>query len=90
MGVAQALCVAFIMWIGQSITTSVTSFSTKLDGVVKSIADIAAAQVVQQRDTAALELRVNKVEEKTETLEQKMARFGFQLEQLEKGERHGR
>lgn len=90
MGVAQALCIAFIMWASQSITTSVTNFSAKLDGVVKSIADIAAVQVQQQRDTAALEQRVSKIEGKTESLEQRVTRMSFQVEQLEKVGGHGR
>ncbi len=90
MGVAQALCIAFIMWVGQSITTSVTNFSAKLDGVVKSIADIAAAQVQQQRDTVVLEQRVSKVESKADALEQRVTRIIFQVEQLEKDGGHGR
>lgn len=90
MNVAQTVAIAFICWLGQGVASSVTSFSDKLDGVVKSIAEIAAKQVMQQRDAEVLEQRVSKLEGKNETLEQKVARIVFVLEQQEKERPHGR
>lgn len=90
MSVAQALCIAFIIWGCQSVASSVTSFSNKLDGVVKSIADFASMLEMQRRDTKALDQRVTRLESKTEALEQKVSRMTFQVEQLEKESGHGR
>lgn len=90
MGCSQVLFTAFIIWLGSNIITSVTSFSNKLDGVVKSIADIAAKQALQDRDVVALTQRVGRLEGKNETLEQLVARLGFKVEQLERESGNGR
>lgn len=90
MNAAQVLFISFICWLGSNIGSSVTAFSDKLDKVATSIAEIAAKQAVQERDAAALALRVGKVEGKTESLEQRVSRIGFQVEQLEKERTRGR
>jgi len=90
MSLAQMLLFTFLCWLGGNIVTSVKSFSDKLDGVVKSIADIATKQVMQERDQAALVQRVQKGEAKTEALEQQVLRLGLKVEQLERESPHGR
>jgi hypothetical protein len=90
MSAAQVLLISSLCWLGSNIGSSVTAFSTKLDAVAKSIADIAAKQVMYERDQAALTQRVAKVEGKAETLEQQVLRIGFQVEQLERERTNGR
>ncbi|WP_426237440.1 hypothetical protein [Pseudomonas sp. TWP3-2] len=90
----QVLFITFICWLGNNISSSVkgsvTDFSNKLDGVVKSIGEIAAKQTMTDRDVAALTLRVGKLEDKNETLVQQAARLGFKVEQLEREQGNGR
>lgn len=90
MGVAQVAFISFICWVGNNIGSSVTAFSGKLDRVASSIAEIAAKQVMQERDAAALQQRVGKVEGKAEVLEKTVDRMTFRIEQLEKESSHGR
>jgi|SRR5690349_6181748 ubiquinone biosynthesis protein UbiJ len=87
---SQVLFITFICWLGSNIGSSVTAFSNKLDKVAQSIADIAARQVMQERDTLALTQRAGKLEGKVETLEQQVVRLGFKVEQLERESPHGR
>lgn len=90
MNLAQMLCFTVLCWLGSNIGSSVTAFSTKLDGVAKSIGEIAAKQTLTDRDVASLTQRVGKLEDKTETLEQLTARLGFKVEQLERERGNGR
>lgn len=90
MSTAQVLFISFICWLGSNIGSSVTAFSSKLDGVAKSIADIAAKQVLQERDVSALTQRVGKIEGSVESLERQVTRLGFQVEQLERERGNGR
>lgn len=90
MNTAQVLFISFICWLGSNIASSVTAFSSKLDGVVTSIAAIAAEQAMQKRDAADMAQRMGKLEGKSESLEARVTRMGFQVEQLEKERTHGR
>jgi len=94
MNAVQVLAITFICWLGSNISSSVkgsvTDFSNKLDGVVKSIGEIAARQTLTDRDVAALMQRVGKLEDKNEVLEQSTARLGFKVEQLERERGNGR
>lgn len=90
MSASQVLFITFICWLGSNIGSSVTAFSDKLDKVVTSIADIAAKQALADRDVAALTQRMAKLEGKSETLEQLVARLGFKVEQLERERGNGR
>lgn len=90
MNTAQVLFISFICWLGSNIAASVTAFSSKLDGVVSSIAAIAAEQAMQKRDAADVAQRVIKLEGKSESLEQRVIRIGFQVEQLERERTNGR
>ncbi|QLG96720.1 hypothetical protein HZF02_32910 (plasmid) [Pseudomonas yamanorum] len=88
--VAQVLFITFICWLGSNIGSSVTAFSTKLDDVLSSIAKIAAAQAMQERDMRAFDQRLIRGEGKIESLEQRVTRMSFQVEQMEKEKTHGR
>lgn len=90
LGASQTLGVAFICWLVSNIGSSVTAFSTKLDGVATSIAAIAQKQVLQEREAAQTAQRVSRVEGKLETLEQRTTRLTFVVEQLEKENGRGR
>lgn len=90
MNLAQMLCFTVLCWLGSNIGSSVTAFSTKLDGVAKSIGEIAAKQTMTDRDVAALTLRAGKQEDKIEGLVQQVVRLGFKVEQLEREHSNGR
>lgn len=88
-GALQVLFTTFLCWIGGNIATSIKDFSNKLDGVVASIATVTLEQQMQKRDVQEYAKQLAQVQTTLTTLEKRVDRMGYVVDQIEQGRPKG-
>lgn len=88
-GALQVLFTTFLCWIGGNIATSIKDFSTKLDGVVTSMAAVSLELQMQKRDVQEYAKQLSQLQSTVGSLEKRVDRIGYMTEVLDPGRSKG-